>query len=193
MPLLSSLVFLGVIHCSHCCEWHHCLHHDSSASKTTTLLPPPLLLLRSDHILHHQKVISSICSSVKNRLHRTFHASLQVSALKSCATIRRQSSSRARTRSDDVIGYATSTLVTSSSYVITTCVSLLTLALSQQLRHHCSVDRWSSPLTVDFLPGLTSCSPGALYPVFRIDFIFAVLFIIIIIIFFLHILLLNEE
>ena len=189
MPLLSSLVFLGVIHCSHCCEWHHCLHHDSSASKTTALLPPPLLLLRSDHILHHQKVISSICSSVKNRLHRTFHASLQVSALKSCATIRRQSSSRARTRSDDVIGYATSTLVTSSSHVITTCVSLLTLALSQQLRHHCSVDRWSSPLTVDFLQSRCSlpsfshrfhfCSPFYYYYYYYF--------------FFLHILLLNEE
>ena len=73
MPLLSNLVFLGVI-CSRCCEQHHCLHRDFSTSKTTALLPPPLPLLRSDHRLHHRKVNSPICLSVKYRLHRTFHA-----------------------------------------------------------------------------------------------------------------------
>ena len=65
MALLSNLVFLGVIHCSHCCEQHHCLHRDSSTSKTIALPPPPLLLLQSNHRLHHQKVISPICLSVK--------------------------------------------------------------------------------------------------------------------------------
>ena len=73
MPLLSSLVFLGVI-CSRYCEQHHCRHRDFSTSKTTALPPPPLLLLRSDHRLHHRKEISPICLSVKYRLHRTFHA-----------------------------------------------------------------------------------------------------------------------
>ena len=33
-------------------------------------------------------------------------------------------------------------------------------------------------LTVDFLPELSFCSPGAPYPVFRVDFIFAVYFCI---------------
>ena len=73
MPLLSNLVFLGVI-CNRCCEQHHCLHRDFSTSKTTALPPPPLPLLRSDHRLHHRKVISPICLSVTYRLHRTFHA-----------------------------------------------------------------------------------------------------------------------
>ena len=73
MPLLSSLVFLGV-NCSHCCEQHHCLHRNFSTSKTTALPPPSLPLLRSDHRLHHRKIISSIYLSVKFRLHRTFHA-----------------------------------------------------------------------------------------------------------------------
>ena len=74
MPLLSSLVFLGVI-CSRCCEQRHCLHRDFSTSKTTALLPPPLPLLRLDHRLHHRKVISPICLSMKYRLHWTFHTS----------------------------------------------------------------------------------------------------------------------
>ena len=73
MPLLSNLVFLGVI-CSRCCEQHHCLHRDFSTSKTTALPPPPLPLLRLDHRLHHRKVISPICLSMKYRLHQTFHA-----------------------------------------------------------------------------------------------------------------------
>ena len=73
MSLLSSLVFLGVIY-SRCCEQHHCLHRDFSTSKTTALPPPPLPLLQSDHRLHHRKVNSPICLSVKYRLHRTFHA-----------------------------------------------------------------------------------------------------------------------
>ena len=73
MPFLSSLVFLGV-NCSRCCEQHHCLHRDFRTSKTTTLPPPPLPLLRSDHRLHHRKVISPIYLSVKYHLHRTFHA-----------------------------------------------------------------------------------------------------------------------
>ena len=72
MPLLSSLVFLGVI-CSRCCEQHHCLHRDFSTSKTTALPPPLLPLLRSYHKLHHRKEISPICLSVKYCLHRTFH------------------------------------------------------------------------------------------------------------------------
>ena len=73
MPLLSSLVFLGVI-CSRCCEQHHCLYRDFSTSKTTALPPPPLPLLRSDHRLHHRNILSPICHSVNFRLHRTFHA-----------------------------------------------------------------------------------------------------------------------
>ena len=73
VPLLSSLVFLGVL-CSRCCEQHHCLHRDFSTSKTTVLPPPLLPLLRSDHKLHHRKEISPICLSVKYRHHRTFHA-----------------------------------------------------------------------------------------------------------------------
>ena len=73
MPLLSSLVFLSVI-CSRCYEQDHCLHGDFSTSKTIALPPPLLPLLRSDHRLHHRKVISLICLSVKYRLHRTFHA-----------------------------------------------------------------------------------------------------------------------
>ena len=40
VPLLSSLVFLGVI-CSRCCEQHRCLHRDFSTSKTIAL-PPQL-------------------------------------------------------------------------------------------------------------------------------------------------------
>ena len=73
MPLISSLVFLGVI-CSRCCEQHHCPHRDFSTSKTTALPPPSLPLLRSDHRLHHRNVLSPICLSVNFRLHRTFHA-----------------------------------------------------------------------------------------------------------------------
>ena len=72
MPLLSSLVFLGVI-CNRCFEQHHCLHRDFSTSKTTALPPPPLSLLQSDHRLHNRKVNSPICLSVKYCLHRTFH------------------------------------------------------------------------------------------------------------------------
>ncbi|KAK9985852.1 hypothetical protein SO802_030803 [Lithocarpus litseifolius] len=57
-----------------CCVHHHCLHRDSSTSKTTALPPPLLPLLRSDHRLDHQKGITPIYNSVKNRLHRTCHA-----------------------------------------------------------------------------------------------------------------------
>ena len=157
MPLLSSLVFLGVIHCSHCCEWHHCLHHDSSASKTTALLPPPLLLLRSDHILHHQKVISSICSSVKNRLHRTFHAPPHVAIILGIKItrhhvlpilfMRHHALPRAKTWSVDVIDYATSALMTSSSHVITTYISNMLACLHQHSINDYIITLTSSPLT----------------------------------------------
>ena len=107
MPLLSSLVILGVI-CSHCCEQHHCLHRDFSTSKTTALPPPLLPLLRSDYRLHHRKEISLISLSVKFRLHRTSHAppcatrSLGVTVtrlqLPPRATTRRHALPRAATR-----------------------------------------------------------------------------------------------
>ena len=155
MSLLSSLVFLGVI-CSRCCEQHHCLHRDFSTSKTTALLQPPLPLLRSDHRLHHRKVISPICLSVKYRLHRTFHTPPRATRIlgvigtrlhalpilftrrhvPSLSVTRLHALPRARTRSADVIIFATSALVTSS---------LLVLAC---LRQH-SVAITSSPLTVD--------------------------------------------
>ena len=85
MPLLSSLVFLGVI-CSRCCEQHHYLHRDFSTSKTTALPPPPLPLLRSNHRLHHWKEISPISLFVKFHLHRTTHAPPEVSASQSRAS-----------------------------------------------------------------------------------------------------------
>ena len=181
MPLLSSLVFLGII-CSRCCEQHHCLHRDFSTSKTTALPPPPLPLLRSDHRLHHRKVISSICLSVKYRHHRTFNAPLEFSALLARAFMRRRYSSHAitchhvpplsvtrlhalpcaRTRSADVIIFATSTLVTSSLLALATR-QLAYVSTQQRSRHHhwpltsrltVDFDR-TLTLIVDFFPGLT--------------------------------------
>ena len=88
MPLISSLVFLGVI-CSRCCEQHHCPHRDFSTSKTTALPPPPLPLLRSNHRLHHRNVLSPICLSVNFRLHRTFHAPPRTTRILSVTGTRR--------------------------------------------------------------------------------------------------------
>ena len=134
MPLLSSLVFLGVI-CSRCCEQHHCLHRDFSTSKTTALPPLPLPLLRSDHRLHHRKEIFPICLSVKYRLHRTFHAPPRATIILGVTGTSLHASpilfmhrhapplsvtclhalSHARTWSADVIISATSALVASAS------------------------------------------------------------------------------
>ena len=149
MPLLSSLVFLGVI-CSRCCEQHHCLHRDFSTSKTTVLPPPPLPLLRSDHRLHHRKVISLICLSVKYRLHRTFHAPpratiiLDVTGMRlhvpPLFVTRLHALPYARTQFADIIISATSALVTSSL-----------LASACLCQHSAAIT--SSPLTVLTLTG----------------------------------------
>ena len=139
MPLLSSLVFLGVI-CSRCCEQHHYLYRDFSTSKTTALPPPLLPLLRSNHRLHHQKVISPICLFMKYRLHRTFHAPPRATIILGvtgthlhalpilftrCHTSSRaftllHTPPRAKTRSANVIIFAMSTLVTSSLLALAT-------------------------------------------------------------------------
>jgi len=146
VPHLSSLVFLGVIHCSRHCEQHHCLHHDSSTSKTTTLPPPPLPLLRSKHKLHHQKVLSPISSSVKNCLHRTLHMPLQISEVNHAPPIcfmrlhtpdlRSLTSSVAPRQPSDVIKPRHHYLLTSALSQRFHLVSLLTSALNQRLRHH---------------------------------------------------------
>ena len=100
MPLLSSLVFLGVI-CSRCCEQHHCLHRDFSTSKTTALPPLPLPLLRSDHRLHHRKKYlrsTFLWNFVYIRPPTRPHAPPEVSASQSRTSSFRHAPSRAATR-----------------------------------------------------------------------------------------------
>ena len=155
MPLLSSLVFLGVI-CSRCCEQHHCLHRNFSTSKATALPPPPPPLLRSDHRLYHRKVISPICLSMKYRLHRTFHSPPRATIILGVigthlhaspilftrrhvpplSVTRLHALTRARTQSTDVIIFATSALVTSSLLALATR-QLAYVSTQQQSRHHC--------------------------------------------------------
>ena len=184
MLLLSSLVFLGVI-CSRCCEQHHCLHRDFSRSKTTALPQPPLPLLWSDHRLYHRKVISPICLSVKYRLHWTFHTPPRATRIlgvigtclhvlpilftrrhvPSLSVTRLHALPRARTRSADVIIFATSALVTSSLLALATR-QLAYVSIQQRSRHH----RWplTSRLTVDFDRELTlivDFSPGLTFSV----------------------------
>ena len=203
MPLFSSLVFLGVI-CSRCCEQHHYLHRDFSTSKTTALPPPPLPLLQSYHKLHHRKVISPICLSMKYRLHRTFHAPpraiiiLGVTGTRlhvpqilftcrhapSHASTIRHVPTRTSTRQNSV-RWRHHIRHVSPSDVITACVSLLTSALSSD--HVITIDRWllGWPLTLTwhwlwpltFLQGWLFLSRCSLLS-FRVDFIFAVYFCI---------------
>ena len=132
MPLLSSLVFLGVI-CSRCCEQHHCLHRDFSTSKTTTLPPPPLPLLRSDHRLHHRKVISPICLSVKYRLHRTFHAPPRATRILSVTGMRLHAPPIQPMRHHAPLGSATCRHTPTRA--CTRQGSLLTLALGDVICH----------------------------------------------------------
>ena len=179
MPLLSSLVFLGVI-CSRCCEQYHCLHRDFSTSKTTALPPPPLSLFRSNHKLHHRKVISPICLSVKYRLHRTFHAPPEVSASLARAFMCRQYSPRAVTCLQ--LLPRTCTRQGSSTDVspkwrhlphhpLTSSATTLADVIVEQTVDCVDFDRWLF-LRVDFF------SPDSSYLVFRVDFIFAVCFCI---------------
>ena len=132
MPLLSSLVFLGVI-CSRCCEQHHCLHRDFSTSKTTALPPPPLPLLRSDHRLHHWKVNSPICLSVKYRLHRTFHAPPRATRILGVTGTRLHASPIQPTRRHAPPGFATRHHA--STRACTRQGSLLTSALGDVICH----------------------------------------------------------
>ena len=183
MPLLSSLVFLGV-NCSRCCERHHGLHRDFSTSKTTALPPPPLPLLRSDHRLHHWKVISPICLSVKYRLHRTFLVPPRPTRILGVTGMRLHAQPIQPTRRHAPPGSATSRHAPAHARVL-----LLTSALADVICHgihHVIVDQTVDCVDFDrwLFHRVDFFSPGSSYPVFRVDFIFAV--------FFLHIVSLNE-
>ena len=186
MLLFSSLVFLGVI-CSRCYEQHHCLHRDFSTSKTTALPPPLLPLLRSDHRLHHRKVLSPICLSVKYRLHQTFHAPPRATRILGVTGMRLHAPPIKPTRR-----HAPTRSTTRRHVPARARVPLLTSALSDVIHH---VICWHHPprhlltslltrpltaltLTVDFFHRVDFFSPGSSYPVFRVDFIFAVCFCI---------------
>ena len=88
------------------------------------------------------------------------------------ASTRRHALSRASTRQGPLTDVSPSNVIIATSFADVTATSSLTRPLT-------SVDfDLRLTLTVDFLPELTFCSPGAPYPVFHVDFIFAVYFCI---------------
>ena len=83
--------------------------------------------------------------------------------------------SRASTRChapDPLADVSPSDVIIATSFADVIATSSLTRPLTSV-----DFDLWLT-LIVDFLPELTFCSPGAPYPVFRVDFIFAVYFCI---------------
>ena len=100
-----------------------------------------------------------------------------------CASTRRQDPPRASTR-PHALSRARFLLLTSALVMSSLPRHLLTslprhLLTSSLTRTLTSVDfDLQLTLIIDFLLELTFCSPGAPYPVFRVDFIFAVYFCI---------------
>ena len=83
---------------------------------------------------------------------------------------------RAVTHQGPLADVSPSDVIIATSFADVTATSSLTRTLTRPLT---IVDfDLRLTLTVDFLPELTFCSPGAPYPVFRVDFIFAVYFCI---------------
>ena len=84
---------------------------------------------------------------------------------------------RAVTRQVPLVDVSPSDVIIATSFADVTATSSADVIVDQDVDLTVDFDLQLT-LTVDFLSKLTFCSPGASYPVFRIDFIFAVYFCI---------------